>query len=199
MQVVAGTHETRTRHSTGASASGVLISMGVPATVALFGIAAVGWGAISWVGALVSGAAGAVGLWLTVRGFHRAELTRMRLLDLLGSVFMRSRTEESVRVGFIIHCVFGAFLGVAWAYGAVLLDVTANWHTGLVWGVFVWGLALVFMTSIGGLHPEIRDGRQDDPGPATINYGGWTPAVYLAGHAVYGVLLGGLYQLWPLA
>lgn len=199
MQVVTGTDRTRTEHSTGSSMTGVVFSLGLPAVIALAGIWRFGWAAVSWPGAIVWGIAGAIGLWLTVVAFWRAELTRMRLLDLLGSMFARSRTNESVWIGFIFHCINGELLGVAFVYGVALIDLPATWFTGLLWGIFVWALGLMFMTSIGGVHPEILDGRQDDPGRAATNYGRWTPAVYLAGHIVYGLLLGGLYQSWPLS
>lgn len=198
MHVVTGTEHTRTEHSTGAALAGVLLSLGLPAVVALAGIWQFGWNAISWQGAIVWGIVGALALWLTVVLFRRGGATRLPLLDLLGSLFARSGSQESFWVGMMVHLANGALLGVAYVYGAALMDWPTNWFTGLLWGVLVWALGLVLMTSIGGVHPEIRDGLQDDPGPAATNFGLWTPGVYLAGHVFYGVLLGGLYTAWPL-
>lgn len=198
MHVVTGTDRTRTEHSTSASTVGVAVALGIPAVIALTGIWLYGWDAISWTGALVWGIVGAFGLWLTVLMFRRADATRLDLPDLLGSMFARTGTQESYITGVIVHLVNGALLSVAFVYAMVLLDWPVNWVTGLMWGIVVWAHGLVFLTSIGGVHPEIRDGRQDDPGPAGTHLGRWTPGVYLLGHLVYGVLLGGLYTVWPL-
>lgn len=55
MDIVTGTPETRTHHSTGASGLGVMTAVGLPALVAIVGIAMLGWSAISWAGAVVYG------------------------------------------------------------------------------------------------------------------------------------------------
>lgn len=122
----------------------------------------------------------------------------MDLLDLLGSAMVPPRTRAAKALGGAIHHTNGAVLAVAWAYGTVLLEVEANWASGAVWGVILWALALLMMTTMGSVHPAIRDGRQDDPGPAATNFGKMTPLGSLMGHIVYGVVLGLAYNAWPL-
>lgn len=73
-----------------------------------------------------------------------------------------------------------------------------SWAGAIVWGVILWALALLMMTTMGSVHPIIREGRQDDPGPAAINFGKMTPVGSLIGHLVYGVVLGSAYSAWPL-
>lgn len=198
MKVISGTPDTRTEHSRSAAGLGLMVSVGGPAAIALLGISTQGLDAISWAGAIVWGiVATAVFTGFSLTGKSMG-VTRMDLLDLLGSVMARPHSGQSRVVGAVIHHANGAILAVAWAYGTVLLDAQANWASGFVWGAILWGLALLMMTSIGAFHPAIRRGKEEDPGLAATNLGGLTPLGSLIGHLVYGGLLGILYQLWPL-
>lgn len=198
MAIVTGTPETRTQHSTVAAVLGVMISVGIPVAIAIIGITTLGWTAISWAGAIVWGIVATMAFTLFMMMGKQMGMTRMDLMDLLGSMFVAPRTSRSRTIGAVIHHVNGAFLAVAWAYGVQLADLPANWSTGLLWGAILWLLALMLMTSIGAVHPAIRHGRQDDPGTAATNFGRMTPMGSLLGHLVYGFVLGILYQTWPL-
>ena len=122
----------------------------------------------------------------------------MDLLDLLGSMVAPAGTAASRVTGAVVHHVNGALLAIAWAYGVALVDLPANWATGLAWGAILTVLALWMMTAVGSVHPAIRRGEQDDPGPAATNFGAMTPAGSLMGHLVYGLVLGLLYDAVPL-
>lgn len=125
-------------------------------------------------------------------------MTRMDLLDLLGSRCCPPGSGAAKSLGFVIHHMNGAILAVAWVYGSVLFGLPANWWTALLWGVILTGLAILMTTTIGGVHPAMRAGRQDDPGPSAVNFGKMTPMGNLAGHLVYGLVLGLGYAAWPL-
>lgn len=198
MKIITGTPATRTEHATGTATAGLMISMGIPAAIAIIGIATYGWNAIDWSGAIVWGIVATVAFTLFTMMGKAVGMTNMDLLDLLGSVFAKPGTERSRITGAIIHHLNGALLAVAWAYGVLLMGWTADWSSGLLWGVVLWALALLMMSSIGAVHPAIRRGEQADPGPAATNFGKLTPLGSLFGHIVYGVLLGLLYQNWPL-
>lgn len=124
-------------------------------------------------------------------------MTRMDLNDLVGSMFVRPGSSRSKAIGAGMHLMDGALLGIAFAYGIALLGWVATWATGLLWGVILWMLAAILMSSIGAVHPAMRRGDEEDPGPAAINFGPMTPVGSLMGHAVYGIVLGGLYQMAP--
>lgn len=196
--ITAGTPDTRTTHSPALSMAGLAVAMGAPAVIALAGIAQFGLGAISWAGAIVWGVVATALFTLFSLMGKAMGMTRMDLLDLLGSVFVRPHTPASRGVGLVIHHMNGALLAIAWAYGAALLAAPANWLTGLVWGILLWILALLMMTTLGGVHPAIRRGEEEDPGAAAMNFGRMTPLGSLMGHLVYGLALGLLYQTWPL-
>lgn len=199
MHVVTGTEQTRTEHSTASAATGILVSVGIPALVALAGIWSLGWDAISWAGAIVWGIVGAAGFSLVVEASKAMGYTRIDFADLLGSMFAPPGSTASRVTGSTVHFVNGALLAIAWAYGVALIESPANWFTAMVWGAVLWALGLLLLTSLGPAHPAIRRGEQHDPGMAGTNFGRATPTVSFLGHMAYGALLGGLYQTWPLA
>lgn len=198
MSISTGTLETRTEHAESAAVAGFLASVAIPALVAIVGLLAMGWAAISWWGAVVWGLVATIAFTLfTVMG-KAVGMTRMDLLDLLGSMLVQPGTAKSRRIGLMMHLMNGALLAIAWAYGVALLGWSANWFTGLLWGAVLWALALLMMSTMGVVHPAIRAGKQADPGPAATNFGKMTPLGSLLGHLVWGVVLGLLYQTWPL-
>jgi hypothetical protein len=198
MRIATGTMDTRTEHSTELGALGLMISMGVPAAIAIGGIVALGWGAISWAGAIVWGILAAIAMTLFMMMGHSMGMTRMDLFDLLGSMVAPAHTSRSRGIGAMIHLMDGALLAIAWAFAAALVGWAANWASGLVWGVILALLALLMMSSIGAVHPAIRRAEEEDPGAAATNFGKMTPMGILVAHLIYGAVLGLLYQAWPL-
>jgi hypothetical protein len=177
---------------------GFMVSMGTPVAVALIGISVLGWNEIHWLGAIVWGVVATFTFMLFAMMGRAMGMTRMDLLDLLGSTVAKPHTAASRALGAVIHHVNGALLAVAWAYGAALVNLPANWATAIAWSILLWMLALLLMTTLGAVHPAIRRGWQDDPGTAAMNFGKLTPLGSLLGHLVYGLVLGLTYQTWPL-
>jgi hypothetical protein len=178
---------------------GFMASMGVPAAIAIVGVIVEGFDGIHWAGAVVWGvvatiAFSLVGVMGTVTG-----MTRMDIFDLLGSWIARPRTSASRLLGLVMHHTNGALLAIAWAYGVALIDVSATWWTGLLWGVILTLLTFLMMSTIGGVHPAIRRGEMEEPGPLMLNLGRMTPLGSLMGHLVYGLVLGASYDAWPLS
>lgn len=178
---------------------GFMLTMGIPAAIAIVGVVALGFEEIDWAGAVVWGvvATAAFTLFSVLGG--ATGMTRMDLLDLLGSTLAPVGTAASRTLGALIHHTNGALLAVAWAYGVALVDLPANWATGLLWGAILTVLALWMMSAMGSVHPAIRHGEQQDPGPAATNFGRMTPVGSLMGHLVYGLVLGLAYDAWPLS
>lgn len=194
IHLITGTQDARGEHSTGRAILGATIACGMPFAIAIAGIARYGWSAVSWAGGLGWGALAALVFVLFTRLGEDTGVTKMDLLDLLGSLFASPHTRSSRTIGFIVHLIDGALLGVAYAYGLLLGRWPATWLTGLIWGVILWVLSLILLTSIGGVHPAIRKNLEGDPGTAAVNFGKMTPLGTLIGHAIYGVILGVLYN-----
>jgi len=198
MTLITGTPESRTEHTMPQAAMGFMASLGIPALIAIIGIAALGWGAIRWLGAIIWGVVATVAFTLFSLMGMAMGMSRMDLLDLLGSIMAAPHTPTARRIGAVIHHMNGALLAVAWAYGAALVGAPANWASALVWGVILWLLALLMLTTMGAVHPAITLGQQDDPGPAATHFGRMTPVGSLLAHLVYGIVLGLTCQTWPL-
>lgn len=196
-RIITGTPEATGEHVEATATLGAAVAYGIPVALAVAGIVEFGWNTISWTGATACGAIAAFAFLLFSTMGKRMGMTRMDILDLLGSMFAPPHSNLSRTMGFIIHEIDGALLGVAYAYGLMFHAWPVNWGTGLIWGVVLWALALILMTSIGALHPAIRNHLEEDPGPAAINFGRMTPIGTLLGHVVYGVVLGWLYSMWP--
>jgi hypothetical protein len=196
--IVTGTPERSDRHSTVLAPLGLMISMSVPPAIIIAGIIVEGWDGISWVGAAIWGAVATVAFTLFSMMGKAMGMTDMDLLDLLGSTVAEPHTASARAIGAVIHHTNGAILGIAGAYAAALIDVELDWLSGLAWGGALWVLALLMMSTIGAVHPAIRHRTQHDPGPAATNFGSMTPVGSLLGHAVWGVVLGALYNAWPL-
>lgn len=196
--IVTGTRDRSDRHSMALAPLGLTVSMGVPAAVIVAGVVAEGWGAISWGGAALWGAVATVVFTMVTMMGKAMGMTDMDLLDLLGSTVAEPHTATSRFIGVVIHHMNGAILGVGGAYAALLVEVELDWLSGLAWGAVLWVLALLMTSTIGSVHPAIRNHTQDDPGLAATNFGTMTPVGSLVGHAVWGVVLGLLYNAWPL-
>lgn len=175
-----------------------MLTMVIPAGIIAVGIAVEGTDAISWAGAVVWGVVATVAFTLFSIMGKSMGMTRMDLLDLLGSTMTRPGSSAATALGAVIHHVNGAVLAVSWVYAVTLVDLSANWATGLAWGAILTVLALFMMSSMRAVHPAIRRGEQQDPGPAATNFGAMTPFGSLMGHLVYGLVLGLTYNAWPL-
>lgn len=199
MSITTGTPDTRTEHSKGLAGFNVMVAVLIPAALFLAGLFAEGFEAVSWLGAIVWGVVAGLVMTGVTRMARTAGMTRMNLLDMLGSMVAEPGTDKSRNIGLAMHLVDSALLALAWVYTMAWFNWPANWFTGLLWGAFISVLALLMLSSIGVIHPKIRQGRQDDPGPAAINMGKMTPVGLVIDHLIYGFLLGILYQWLPLS
>lgn len=188
----------RETHHGGLGPLGLMISMLGPAAIGVAGFVALGPDAIDWLSAIVWGVIATVVFTLTSMAGKAVGMTRMDLHDLLGSALTEPGSTTSKVTGAIIHHMNGALLAIFGVYGIAALDLEVNWLTGAVWGVVLTAFALLMMTTIGSVHPAIREGRQEDPGPAATNFGKMTPMGSLMGHVIYGIVLGAGYANLPI-
>lgn len=198
MTVFSGTAQARGEHTVPWGMAGLMLSMAPPIALIVAGVALHGLEAISWLGAIVWGVVATLAFTMVSIMGRATGMTRMNLLDLLGSMVARPGSVTATAVGLGLHLANGVVLAIAWVYGTVLFGLPANWWTALVWAVVLTALALLMMSTIGAAHPAMRRGEQADPGPAATNFGAMTPMGSLGGHLVYGAVLGLAYSAWPL-
>ncbi len=120
----------------------------------------------------------------------------MNLFYMLGTMMTRNRTAAYV-VGGMMHAV----MGIAFA----LIHTGLYQAFGLESGLALWGLLFGFghwivvgtgFAMIGSMHPLMRSGEMQAPGPFVKNYPAMTVMGFLMLHLVYGLLVGLLYEAW---
>jgi hypothetical protein len=178
---------------------GFLLSMAVPAAIAIIGVTTLGFGEIEWLGAIVWGVIATVAFSLLGLMGTATGMTRMDIFNTLGSWVAPADSAKARSIGILMHHTNGALLAIAWAYGVALVDLPANWWTALLWGGVLTVLTWLMMSTIGSVHPAIRRGELDDPGFMMLNLGPMTPLGSLMGHLAYGLVLGIGYDAWPLS
>jgi uncharacterized membrane protein YagU involved in acid resistance len=114
-------------------------------------------------------------------------------------------TEDPDRArvaGFVIHLVIGQAFALGYAATFAVLH-QATWWLGAFLGVLHVSVALtVLLPLLQGVHPRMASHRAgpsstavlEPPGLLAINYGIQTPAVAIAAHLVYGLMLGLLLE-----
>jgi hypothetical protein len=131
-----------------------------------------------------------------------AGLTRLDLPLLLGTL-VTDDPDRARAAGFVIHLTVGQ--GFAAGYAATFALVgQASWWSGGLLGLLHATVALtVLLPLLPGVHPRMASLRAgprstavlEPPGLLAMNYGVQTPAVTLAAHLAYGVVLGTLLQV----
>jgi hypothetical protein len=153
--------------------------------------------------AMAGGFIGTLALTTILRAASELRLTRLDLPFLLGTMVTADRLRAKA-LGYLFHFCFGFFFALGYFALFVALD-RAGWllggAVGMVHGLFT-GSALVNVL-LPAVHPRMGSSLSsigsrallEPPGFMMLNYGRGSPLVNLAGHVVYGALVGGLAAL----
>jgi hypothetical protein len=125
--------------------------------------------------------------------FRSFELTRFSPLTELGSIFVRSSNVPLTEtVGFLLFLA----LGVALVPPVYVLALPAlggpGIGSGLVAGAVHGAVAVAAIPLLERTSVRVRDGSLPPAGRLGLGWGWATPLALMAGHAAYGVVLGGL-------
>jgi hypothetical protein len=152
---------------------------------------------MDWGGWAVFGLVATTLLTISLTGLQLLGRSRLDLPLMLGSIFVTD--PDGARVaGFGVHLVVGQAFAVFYAAGFTVLD-RATWWLGAVFGLLHAVVALtVLVPLLPAIHPRMASERAgpnssatlEPPGPLALNYGIATPAVTVAAHVVYGLVLG---------
>ena len=121
---------------------------------------------------------------------------KMNILYLLGSMMVRQKTTAYM-VGIMMHGLMSAGFALAHVgvYQAFSLDTNlVAW--GLLFGLvhyMVVGMALGMMPM---MHPRIQAGEIRPPGFYALSYPMATAGGFLMLHLLFGILVGGLYDVF---
>jgi hypothetical protein len=121
---------------------------------------------------------------------------RMNLLLMLGTM-MGLSGPMAYAVGLMMHLVASAIFGVIHASIFAGADIDSG---EFLWGA-LFGLGHSVMTGImlmgmPMMHPEIKAGRMEAPGPLAISLGAPTAMGFVVLHVIFGALVGVLYLAW---
>ncbi len=143
-----------------------------------------------------------VAMTAVLQGSQSMGLTRLSLPFLLGTAFTGVRSRASV-AGFLAYMLGGwLFAGL---YYAIMfnLGILAWWMGAVIGGVHALFLLVAVLPVLPYAHPRIANEyegpgqmrRLEPPGFMGLNYGHRTPLTTLAGHLLYGAILGTTYGL----
>src|SRR5690606_17250236 len=152
---------------------------------------------MDWPGWLLFGLLATATLTVVMISAQLAGHTRLDLPLLLGTLVAEDPDRARV-AGFFIHLGVGQGFALGYAATCALLD-DATWWSGGLLGLLHAAVALtVLVPLLAGIHPHIASpragpahtGALEPPGLFALNYGLQTPAVAVAAHLAYGILLG---------
>lgn len=137
-----------------------------------------------------------------MQGAQGLGLSRMSVPFILGMILTPDRNKASV-LGFGLQLVIGWAQAIIYALVFESLGRAGWWLgglLGLVHGVFV---LVGVLPLLPGIHPRMASEHHgpeptralEPPGFLALNYGRRTPAVTIVAHVLYGLVLGGFYQL----
>ncbi len=136
----------------------------------------------------VIGGAVMIGLVAIARA---AGVTDLNLGILWGSIFTQNTSSGTWVLGFILHLIVSGL--IALIYAAVFEAIRgSNWFTGLVGGAIHAVIGGLLFSVLPAIHPAIPDIIRD-PGAFAVNYGSGTAALFIIGHLIYGMIVGGMY------
>lgn len=153
--------------------------------------------AMDWGGWAVFGVVATTLLTAVLLGFQLSGRTRLDLPLVLGTIVVAD-TDRARAVGFVLHVAAGQVFALFHVAGFAALGRT-GWWLGALFGLAHAFVALaVIVPLLPGVHPRMASERAgpdssavlEPPGLFALAYGVETPAVTVAAHVVYGVVLG---------
>lgn len=156
---------------------------------------------MDWAGWALFGLVSTTALTAVMIAAQLAGLTRLDLPLMLGTLVTPDPDRARV-AGFFIHLLAGQGFALGYAMTFAMLDRATWWLGGLLGALHVAVALTVLLPLLPGVHPRMASHRAgpsstavlEPPGLLALNYGPQTPAVTIAAHLVYGVVLGLLLQ-----
>jgi hypothetical protein len=151
---------------------------------------------IDWIGALGAGLAGAVVLLVLTDASRLAGVIEGNLTRYQGCLVVgRSDGAAAWFAGLGMHLVMGAVLALGYAVAFGLIWGTASWTSGALLGALHGVAAGAGFPMLDSINPCVRDGRMRGFGLFGRGYGIMMTLGLLAGHVVYGAVVGWLYTV----
>lgn len=161
--------------------------------------------------ALLAGFAGVLAMMVGMRGAKAMGMTNMPPMPLIIGGMVTDEPDRAKKIGLLTHVVVMGAVVFGLGYAALFAAFgTAGWLSGVAIGA-VHGLVVgVVFTMMGAMHPRMQpaaafsggttwrhDGQHleiEEPGFFGVNYGGGTAVGVVVLHALYGLVLGAVYN-----
>lgn len=152
---------------------------------------------MDWQGWITFGFVATVVLTATMTAAQMAGMSRMDVPLLLGTMFT-PQPERARAIGIVVHMINGQIFALLYASAFAAIG-KATWWMGMTFGLLHGATALIVLIPfLPGVHPRMASERSgpslgatlEPPGLLALNYGVQTPAVGLAAHVLYGLILG---------
>lgn len=137
----------------------------------------------------LAGALGALLASVLMRAFREADLTRLNLELLTGSLMWGEEGPAAWRAGLLAHAALGAAGGYVYA-GLFRLMRLSGPEIGMAVAAYHAVLTGVLLPVLDATHPRIREGDFPATGPFATELGLLASAILVASHLVYGAALG---------
>ncbi len=151
---------------------------------------------IDWINAVGAGVIGALVLALMTDLSRGVGLVDANLTRYQGCIVLRrSEGIAAWLAGLAMHLGMGAALAIGYAVVFALLWGEASWMAGASLGLLHGIAAGAGFPVLDRLNPCVHDGRIQPFRAFGLGYGWMMTAGLLAGHVVYGAVIGGLYTV----
>ncbi len=120
---------------------------------------------------------------------------RMDVLLMLGTMTGSRNQPMAYGIGVMMHGVMSivfALIHVSLYSAFDLTDALAAW--GVLFGFVHWVIVGVALGMMRTMHPLIRSGEMENPGPFAISFPTMTAMGFFMLHILFGVLVGSFYQ-----
>lgn len=147
------------------------------------------WDIVVWSGFVATTLATSF-FWVT----QSVKLTQFSPAVQIGCLFLDEPQKPATEAaGFLVLFIFGSTL-----VPAAYLLLVRHWDLPMLYGAAVLGavhgaLVVAILPMLGIVSACVRSGHLPKPGIAGVHWGWATPAVILAGHALYGAILGAVF------
>ncbi len=141
---------------------------------------------------IIAGLIGAIVFSVFTAMARSVGMTTMSIEKTLGAMFGEGTTAELM--GWATHLASGIVFALIYAVLFNAVGTTNGWLFGSIFGLghglITGGLVMPMMSTV---HPAVHTGKIKAPGFFAVNAGPMTPMGLMAGHIIFGAVVGVVY------
>lgn len=151
---------------------------------------------MDWLLAFWAGLAGGIAMGAWAMMMHFFNVTLMSVPRYLGCIMTgKDEGTGNYMTGMMLHMIFSVVIAFAYAWVFEAFWHDATWLTGLVIAVGHWILGGLMLRVLDGMNACVKRGTLPAMGFFSIGYGGSAVFTFLAGHLIFGAVVGWIYHV----